>query len=86
MSGLRERTRNQRVDTAERRVEILEAAMGRLYLLLGRGFWGRLKWLALQILHFHLPVFWLTRPVFSVTTSRPSGKNSSDVASSRPVT
>jgi acetyltransferase-like isoleucine patch superfamily enzyme len=29
-------------------------------------FWGRLKWLALQILHFHLPVFWLTRPLFSL--------------------
>jgi acetyltransferase-like isoleucine patch superfamily enzyme len=29
-------------------------------------FWGRLKWLARQILHFHLPVFWLTRPFFAL--------------------
>lgn len=29
-------------------------------------FWGRLKWLAKKILRFHLPVFWLTRPFFSL--------------------
>jgi len=29
-------------------------------------FWGRLKRLAKAVLRFHLPVFWLTRPVFSL--------------------
>jgi acetyltransferase-like isoleucine patch superfamily enzyme len=28
-------------------------------------FWGTLKRLVLKVLHFHLPVFWLTRPIFS---------------------
>src|SRR5690348_11954918 len=29
-------------------------------------FWGRLKWLAKKVLHFHLPVFWLTRPFWAL--------------------
>jgi acetyltransferase-like isoleucine patch superfamily enzyme len=28
-------------------------------------FWSRVKWLAKKTLNFHLPVFWLTRPIFS---------------------
>jgi acetyltransferase-like isoleucine patch superfamily enzyme len=28
--------------------------------------WGRLKWLARKILHCHIPVFWLTRPLFGL--------------------
>ena len=29
-------------------------------------FWGTLKWLARQVLSFHVPVFWLTRPLFAL--------------------
>lgn len=40
-----------------------------LFVKLRRGegpFWSRLKWAIKKVLHFHIPVFWLTRPVFSL--------------------
>jgi hypothetical protein len=47
-----------------RGAESMKALMTRLRR--GEGpFWSRMKWAIKQSFYFHLPVFWLTRPVFA---------------------